>query len=511
MTNSPHLQPPLPRVLFVSAEIFPLAKTGGLADVSAALPAALSKDGLDVRLMLPGYSQALDLVEGKKTVASFDDGLLSGRLIEGRMPDTKLLVYLYDDPALYRRAGTLYQDEGGRDWSDNHLRYAHLCHAAAHIGSGIKALNWTPDIVHANDWHTGLLPALLAMRKGRRPASVFTIHNMAFQGNFPLSVASELNVPPELLTSDGMEFYGQLSFLKAGLRYGDRLTTVSPNYAQEILTPKYGCGLDGLLRARSRDLTGILNGVDYEIWDPAIDPVLAQRYAAGDMAGKKTCKAAIQEAFGLERSDKPLLIYVNRLTQQKMADVLLNALPAVLSQDTQIVLHGQGDKSLENAFIEATRGKEGQFAVRIGYEETLARRLNAAADFSLTPSRFEPCGLTTMYAMRYGALPVTRAVGGLADTVVDPDSSGAEEHGGTGFLFEDETPQAMSGCIERATRWFRRDDWGSLQNSAMKRNFGWKYSAKRYLDVYRHLHKPERAVGWVTPALFRANSRSVAA
>jgi len=504
-------RPPFPRVLFVSAEIFPLAKTGGLADVSAALPAALSKDGIDIRLMMPGYPSALDLAERKKVVAHFDDGFLSGRLIRGRMPNTGMIVYLYDDPALYRRAGSLYADQAGREWPDNHIRYAHLCHAAARVAFGcLDLINWTPDVVHANDWHTGLLPALLSAQRGEGPGSVFTIHNMAFQGNFPLSVARELNLPAELQTAEGMEFYGKLSFLKAALRYSDRLTTVSPNYAREILTPQFGCGLDGLLRSRSHELTGILNGVDYEIWDPSVDTALTEQYTAGNLAGKDACKATIQDQFGLTRTDKPLLIYVNRLTQQKMADVLLCALPAILSQGTQIIVHGQGDKALEASFVEASRSYEGQFAVRIGYEETLARRLHAGADMSLTASRFEPCGLTTMYAMRYGALPVTRAVGGLADTVVDPDGPAADTLSGTGFLFEEETPQAMSNCVERASRWFRRAEWPALQQSAMKRDFRWKHSAQSYFDVYRNLHTTRVSEQPLVPRSAMAARRSVA-
>jgi len=495
------------RILFVSAEVFPLAKTGGLADVSAALPAALSQQGLDVRLMLPGYPQALDLVEDKRIVAKFNDGLLSGRLIEARMPKSNLVVYLYDGPSLYNRAGSLYQDESGQDWSDNHLRYACLCHAAAQVALGLTPIGWTPDIVHANDWHTGLLPALLSTSNRSKPASVFTIHNMAFQGNFPLAVAEELHLSPELLTPDGMEFHGQLSFLKAGLRFSDHLTTVSPNYAREILTPKYGCGLEGLLQARANNLSGILNGVDYEVWDPAVDAALPQRYETNDMTGKTACKSAIQDAMGLEQSDKPLLIYVNRLTQQKMADVVLKALPAVLSGGTQIVLHGQGDKELESAFIDAGKGREGQMAVRIGYDETLARRLNAAADLSLTPSRFEPCGLTTMYAMRYGALPVTRAVGGLADTVVDADSSEADEVGATGFIFDDESPRALAGCVARAARRFHQTDWTSLQRFAMSRDFGWERSAQRYFDVYRRLRAPNNITG---PVAFTSGGMAAA-
>lgn len=494
-------QPPL-RVLFVSAEAFPLAKTGGLADVAAALPLALSQLGVDVRLLLPAYPQALDLLREKRVVATLDDIPGSGRLIAGWMPDTGLPVYLYDAPGLYRRNGTLYQDEHGSDWPDNHARYAALCHAACRIALGVESLKWKPALVHANDWHAALIPAILASSGPNRPRTLLTIHNMAFQGNFPCAAAGGLGLPAEMLSPNGIEFYGQVSFLKAGLLYSDRLTTVSPSYAREILTPEYGCGLDGVLRARADDLVGILNGVDYTVWDPAVDRDLPCRYAADDLAGKSACKAAIQDELGLGRTDAPLVIFVNRLTHQKMADVMLAALPAILADGAQFVVHGQGDKTLEDKLVAATQAHPDRIVVRIGYREALARKLKAAADISLTASRFEPCGLTTMYAMRYGALPVTRHVGGLRDTVVDPDSDNAKEDGATGFVFEDETPEAMASGIRRASSyWCRQRDWRRIQRSAMRRDFGWTRSAQRYLEVYQKLGQRNR---------FNAGERGVA-
>ena len=475
------------RVLFVSSEVYPLAKTGGLADVSAALPLSLRLLGVDIRLMLPGYPQALDLLLDKKVVATFEDLPAGGRLIAGIAPDSGLPVYLYDSPALYRRGGSLYQDAQGQDWPDNHLRYAGLCHAAARVALGEADSAWRADIVHANDWHAALLPAILAARGATRPATLLTIHNMAFQGNFSIDVAADLQLPLEMFSTDGMEFFGQISFLKGGIRYADRLTTVSPNYAKEILMPRYGCGLDGALRARADDLVGILNGVDYSVWDPSRDTDLPSQYTTEDLSGKVACKAAIRQELGLDASGGPLIVFVNRLTHQKMADILLSALPAILKSGVQFVLHGQGDKSLESAFAEAAKGHAPQFAARIGYEERFARRLTAAADMSLTASRFEPCGLTTMYAMRYGALPVTRHVGGVVDTVVDAESAKAAEEGATGFVFEEETPTAMAACVHRATHWFHERDWSQVQRSAMLRDFGWKRSADRYLDLYRKL------------------------
>lgn len=478
------------RVLFVSSEAFPLAKTGGLGDVCSALPATLARLGADVRLMIPAYPQALDVALNKRVVAEFHDLIGEGgcRLIAGTMPDSGLPVLLFDAPALFGRAGGLYQDGDGRDWLDNHRRFAVFSHAAARVAAGHIA-GWQPDVVHANDWHTGLLPALLHQQGPQRPRSVFTIHNLAFQGNFPLQVFPELGLPPEVGTPEGIEFYGQLSFMKSGIRYADRLTTVSPTYASEILTPEHGCGLEGLLRSRAADLTGILNGVDYDIWCPSKDAELPQQYTADELAGKKACKAALQQELGLPQApDAPLMIFVNRLTHQKMADVVLEGLPAALASGAQVVVHGNGERRFEGGFRDMAAQYPQQMAARIGYTESLAHRLNAAADISLTPSRFEPCGLTTMYAMRYGAMPLTRPVGGLADTVQDAGHHRMDGAEGTGFMFEQANAGELATCMRRAMDWYRSEDaWRPLQHRAMKRDFGWERSAQRYLAVYDEL------------------------
>jgi starch synthase len=479
-----------PRVLFVSSEAFPLAKTGGLGDVCSALPATLARLGADVRLMIPGYPQALDAALNKHVLAEFHDlvGENGCRLIGGTMPDSGLPVLLLEAPLLFGRTGGLYQDGEGRDWHDNHRRFAVFCHAAARVAAGDIA-GWRPDVVHANDWHTGLLPALLRQDGTPLARSIFTIHNLAFQGNFPLQVFPDLGLPPEAGTPEGIEFYGQLSFMKSGIRYADRLTTVSPTYASEIMTPEHGCGLEGLLRSREADLTGILNGVDYDIWCPSKDAQLPQHYTADELAGKKTCKAALQQELGLPQApDAPLLIFVNRLTHQKMADVVLEGLPAAVANGAQIVVHGEGERRFENSFCEMAAQFPLQMAARIGYTEALAHRLNAAGDISLTPSRFEPCGLTTMYAMRYGAVPLTRPVGGLADTVQDAGRTHGDYAQGTGFVFEKATAEDLASCMRRAMEWYgNADAWRPLQRRAMKRDFGWERSAQRYLALYRDL------------------------
>jgi starch synthase len=478
-----------PSVLFVASEAFPLAKTGGLADVCGALPASLARLGADIRVMVPGYPAALDAALDKHLLCDLSDVLREdARLIGATMPVSGLPVILLDCPRLFRRDGGLYQDAAGRDWADNHLRFSAFCHAAAEVALGRLGLGWRPSVVHAHDWHTGPLMALLRFAGPGRPRTVFTIHNLAFQGNFPLDTFGQVGLPGETLSPEGVEFFGQVSFLKAGIRYSDRLTTVSPTYAREILTPEHGCGLDGLLRAREADLTGILNGVDYDIWDPASDAALAQRYSLDDLSGKAACRAALRRELGLRQdTEAPLLIYVNRLTHQKMADVLLDALPAIVANGIQLAIHGEGQRAFEDAFVAAARRHPRQVAVRLGYGEPLAHRMTAAADVSLTASRFEPCGLTTMYAMRYGALPVTRAVGGMADTVQDADA-GDGGSPGTGFLFGDADVESLIACIERAVaRYEQRTAWQPVQRQAMRRDFGWERSALRYLELYEGL------------------------
>jgi starch synthase len=479
------------RVLFVSSEIYPLAKSGGLADVSAALPMALADLGVDMQLLLPGYPLALETAANKSVELELADFVGSGvtRLISARTPDTGLPLWLVDCPALFQRSGGLYQDDAGADWPDNAKRFAVLSHAAASLALGAWLPDWRADVVHTQDWHAGLVAPLIAHTSGKRPGTVFTLHNLAYQGVFPASVFPELDLPPGTFHSDGVEFYGKVCFLKAGIRYSDQVTTVSPTYAREALTPEFGCGLEGLLQSRGDDFTGILNGVDYGIWDPATDRHLVHNYGMRNIAGKRRCKAELQRELNLEPDpDVPLVIYMSRMTGQKMADVVLDALSAILHLGVQLAILGEGDPFLEEQFERAGHRHPGQVATRIGYEEPLAHRLHAGADILLHPSRFEPCGLTQLYAMRYGTLPIVRRIGGLADTVVDTNEQTVRDGTATGFTFEEMTARGITEALERVLSAYRQPVmWRKVQRAAMTQDFGWQQSARRYLDIYRRL------------------------
>lgn len=476
-------------VLFASPEVFPLAKTGGLADVSAALPAALSELGVDIRIVMPGYTESLDLAESKRKAIPLGDiqGLGEAALIVARTPDSGLPLLLVDCPALFRRHGRLYSDPEGKEWPDNAIRFALFSHAVTRIALGKAGINWRPHIAHVNDWHLGLAPALLRAQLGPRPRTVFTIHNLAFQGVFSADVFPLLGLPGGWLSPDGIEFYGQISFLKAGIRFADRLTTVSPTYAREVLTPEFGCGLDGLLRTRANDLVGILNGVDYESWTPENPAHVPYPFHAGDLSGKQQCKVMLQNELGL-RADPhaPVIAFVSRITEQKMADVLPEITPTLTDNGAQFVVCGDGDRSIEQALRALQARQPRQIAVRIGYQEAMARRILAGADILAAPARFEPCGLTQMYAMRYGTIPVVRRVGGLADTVIGHGASeDSMKDTGTGFMFDAPTGGNLASAIERAINLYRRpEEWRGMQKRAMRQDFRWMRSAQRYRTLY---------------------------
>jgi starch synthase len=475
------------RVLYITSEVFPFAKTGGLADVSASLPAALRELGIDVRVLVPGYQNALGRAPSPKTISRGADPIGGGefRLLESYLPYSDVPVWLVDAPHFYDRSGGLYQNEAGEDWPDNALRFALLNHVAAGIASEPEQ-SWSPDLIHCNDWHAGLLPLLLSSSGKSRPATLFTIHNLAYQGLFSSDELGKLALPASAFAS--MEFYGRVSFLKAGIQTADALTTVSPTYAREIMTGEYGCGFDGLLCERAKNLTGILNGVDYQIWDPATDPYLPYNYSARAIAPKSDCKRAIQNALDMEpQPDAPLLAFLSRLVHQKMPDVVLDVLPEFLENGAQFVLVAEGDNEYQSAFQELAIRYPGRVSVQ-GYQEELAHRVLAGADMVLHPSRFEPCGLVPIYGMRYGTVPLVRNSGGMADTVIDATPEAIRQGSATGFSFDEPSALALASCLHRALAVYRQPiAWRRLQASGMRQDFSWRRSAKTYADLYQKL------------------------
>jgi starch synthase len=484
------------KVLQAAAEIFPLVKTGGLADVMGALPQALAGQGADVRLLLPGLPAIADAVLHQKPVAELGPLFGAGRvtLMLGRMPYSHLPVYVVDAPYRYRRDGSPYQSPDGHEWDDNVQRFALLGWVGAHLAAGELDPDWTPDVLHAHDWHAGMACAYMAAHPPTRAQSVFTVHNLAYQGVFPPGDFALLGLPSRFMASTGLEFHHQLSFMKAGLKFARRITTVSPNYATEIATPEFGFGLDGVIRGRGADVSGILNGIDTEVWDPAHDTALAARYTAADVAGKSRCKAELQQVLGLAPDPAaPLVGVVSRLTSQKGLDLALQALPELVGLGAQLALQGSGEPALEAAFRAAATAHAGRVAVRIGYDEGFAHRLIAGCDLMLVPSRFEPCGLTQLYALRYGTLPLVRRVGGLADTVVDASDAAVAADRATGFVFDAATPAALGGALRRAVDAFRQPArWRALVRRAMAQDFSWRGSARRYLALYDGLAAPPR-------------------
>ena len=485
------------RVLHVASEVFPLVKTGGLADVTGALPQALAREGEDVRLLLPGLPAIVDAVLHPQPVcrlgATFGCARVAVQL--GKMPHSQIPAYVVDAPYLFRRDGGPYQMADGAEWPDNAQRFGLLGWIAAQLAAGEIDPAWTPEIVHAHDWHAALSCAYVASHPSTSAATVYTVHNLAFQGLFPPGDFHLLGLPAQLMNAQGLEFHGQLSFMKAGLKFADRVTTVSPTYAAEIATPEFGSGLEGVIRGRGADVSGILNGVDGAIWNPVTDAGLPARYGPGDLSGKAACKLVLQRQLGLEqRADLLLLGVVSRLTSQKGLDLLLDALPWVQGQPIQLALQGTGEPGLEAAFRTAAAAHPDRIAVRIGYDESFAHSLIAGVDAMVLPSRFEPCGLTQLYALRYGSVPIVRRVGGLADTVVDADPQAVRDGIATGFDFVPATHAALEGAIARAASAFGQPDvWQSLVQRGMAQDFSWAESARAYAALYRSAHARRRS------------------
>ncbi len=476
------------RVLFATPEAHPLMKTGGLGDVGGALPQALRRSGSDARLLLPAYPGLIHASEATPLGRPFQTlpRVETVQLYQGTLPATDVPVYLVSCPTLFYRDGGPYVDADGVDWPDNGLRFGLLSRVAALFGTGEVPVDWVPDILHCNDWQTALAPAYLAFAAETRTRSVLSIHNMAFQGVFPKTLIPSLKLPWSSFNLDGLEFYDQLSFLKAGIVYAEHITTVSPTYAREIQKTEFGFGLQGLLSARKDSLTGILNGVDVQHWNPAKDGHLDTHYGIRRLAGKSANKQALQARLKLApEPDTPLIGMVSRLTQQKGVDLVLGIVPELLEQPMQLAILGEGNKAYEQRWRQLAEEHPSRVSVTIGYDEPLAHRIEAGADIFLMPSRFEPCGLNQMYSMRYGTPPVARRTGGLADSVVDATPMALSEGAATGFLFDGAIEAELYSCILRALLLYRdKRDWRKLQVNGMRRDFSWDASAARYLEVY---------------------------
>lgn len=469
------------RVLFCSSEIYPYIKTGGLGDVTAALPPALISAGVDVRLFLPGYAKLLGNLKKTKTLIEFPVyfGAEKVRLIRGVLPEG-IVTYVLDAPSFWDRSSA-YVDENGKDWADNHYRFAAFCRAITDLTQ--YDTEWHPDIIHGNDWQCGLIAPYVRLKGTGTPKTIMTIHNIAYQGLFTPDVMPSIGLPGEMYTMQGAEFYNKIGYLKAGLAYSDHITTVSPTYAREIQETDQGCGLEGFLKTKSERVTGILNGIDTTIWNPAKDKDVVQEFDVRHLKRRARNKEFLVKKYGLENPDAPLFAIISRLGYQKGFDLLLAAMPRLLERGGNLVLLGSGDKELEDAFSALAIQHKGRVAAHIGYDETLAHKLQAGADVVVMPSRSEPCGLVQLYALRYGALPFVRKTGGLADTVVD-----VGEENATGFVFEGEDAAALQKKLDAIFDTYAdTQKWEDMQKRAMAQDFSWNEPAAAYKNLYRSL------------------------
>ena len=485
------------RILSVASEVFPLIKTGGLADVAGALPGALKPHDCNVTTFLPGYRQVKIKLNqlgatGERVVHDFGDLFGSpARLIAFVLGDMPLVIL--DCPTLFDREGGPYGDATGKDWADNWTRFAAFSAAAAAYGCG-RAGSPVFDVIHAHDWQAGLVPAYVAHGRGARPATLMTIHNMAFQGQFSPSIFPALGLPQEAMSVNGIEYYGDVGFLKAGLQYASAVTTVSPTYAEEIRSPEFGMGLDGLIRARGVAVHGIVNGIDTGVWNPGTDSHLASHYSSSTIERRAANKSALQSRFGLAENDGPLFAVVSRLTWQKGMDLLSANADLIVSLGGSLAVLGAGDVAIEAELQAAAQRHPGKIGVIIGYDEGLSHLIQAGADALLVPSRFEPCGLTQLCALRYGAIPVVSRTGGLADTVVDLNHASQTAKSATGVQFYPITRDQFGRALRRTVEAFNNGaQWKILQKRAMSADVSWDNSAALYAKLYREIAGREAA------------------
>ncbi|KQX57654.1 MULTISPECIES: glycogen synthase GlgA [unclassified Ensifer] len=474
-------------VLSVASEVYPLIKTGGLADVVGALPAALLPHGVKTRTLVPGYPAVLQKLKKKKKVGSFENLFGNPATVFAAEIDGLDLLVL-DQPELYARDGGPYVDATGRDYVDNFRRFAALSLAAAEIAGGDVVSGWKPDIVHAHDWQTALTPVYMHFGPAAATPTVMTIHNIAFQGQFGALVFPELALPAEAFSMQFVEYYGDVGFLKGGLQTADAITTVSPSYAQEILTPEFGMGLEGLLKSRVADLSGIVNGIDADIWDPQTDPHIAQHFSATSLKQRAVNRRALEERFGLEKGNGPIFCVVSRLTWQKGMDLVAEIADELVAMGGKLVVLGSGDAALEGALLAAASRHRGHIGMVTGYNEPLSHLMQAGSDAILIPSRFEPCGLTQLYGLRYGCVPVVARTGGLADTIIDANEAGLAAKVATGFQFTPVNADGLRLAIRRALRAYSEPKvWSKIQTQGMKSDVSWATSAERYVSLYSGL------------------------
>jgi starch synthase len=476
------------KILFVTSEAHPLIKTGGLADVAGSLPKVLNEMGVDVRLIMPNY-QAIKTTEEIYYKSTIRVNNINAHILETRLPGTKVPVWLVDCPEFFDYPGNPYVDELGKPWLNSAQRFAFFCRITVEVAMNRGYLEWKPDIIHCNDWQTGLVPALLSLEKDLRPATIFTIHNMAYQGLFPKETRVMLNLPSRLWRSNGVEFNGMLSFIKGGIVYADRITTVSPTYANEIQTADFGYGVEGLLSYRQEYLTGIVNGIDVDQWNPQTDTNISACYDATTLDKKQLNKTALQIKYALPVDKNiPIFVLISRLVEQKGIDLLLECLPEMLNLPLQFVLLGKGDKLLEQQLFRFSKKYPEKMVVNLGYDEALAHQFEAGADIFLMPSRFEPCGLNQLYSQRYGTVPIVTRTGGLADTVVDTLPETLKNKTATGFVFNAPTVGSLMEAIKRALIVYENSkDWKQLQINGMKKDYSWNRSAKEYLALYEKI------------------------
>ncbi|OGL45727.1 MAG: starch synthase [Candidatus Schekmanbacteria bacterium RBG_16_38_10] len=474
-------------ILIASPEVVPFAKTGGLADVAGALPKAVSKLGNHkVAVVLPKYKMIDEKKFNLKVInenlkIGFDSKEMPVRIFYGEI-DGSIPVYFVDSPEYYAREG-LYQKEN-KDYPDNAERFAFFAKAALEV---CKTLNFKPDVIHCHDWQAALIPVLL---KGfcqqdsffKNTATVFTIHNIGYQGNFPPEKVSFIKFPDEFYTMRGLEFYGNINFLKGGLVFSEIINTVSRKYSLEIQTPEYGCGLEGVLKERSKDLYGIINGIDYEEWSPEKDKLIKYNFSRDDLSGKAFCKKELQRELGLKQDMKvPVIGVISRIAEQKGLDLIAEVFDTMMQMDLQFVLLGSGEKELEEFFQKAFKKYSGRFGVKIGFDNGLAHSIEAGSDMFLMPSRYEPCGLNQIYSIRYGTVPIVRATGGLDDTITDFEE---DKEKGNGFKFEEASAQQMLRRIKTALKYYNSRDWMKIVENGMKADFSWDASARKYVELY---------------------------